>query len=319
MTNTPKNIWIFGGTGFIGSALTQHLLKKNGYLLNFLLHKKHPGKLLELCNTFVGSLESFDLCWLQRYPPSIIFHLARISGNNAIARCVASYKGAKANQRLIDFLFTTKQSPIVVYVSGSLMYGHQQNGAFADELTDLSPISYARQYSQGEQPWIDAQKNKLLDVRFARPGWIVGPDSWFKAFYWNHYDKHGTVPLYGGGENIMSLVDVDDCAAQILCLAEKGKPFTNLNIFTGLPVTQNAFVHSLANFLHAPVEKISVEKLRLRFGKAASEAFTSSIPLQTCYPEIKNGCAYSHNSVESMIQKTISLLKNKQRVLAKLP
>jgi nucleoside-diphosphate-sugar epimerase len=256
---------------------------------------------------------------MEKYPPDIIFHLARFGGSNNLTRYFASQKGAKANHRLIKFLRGLKSPPKLVYVSGSLMYGHQLDGKSADEFSELNPISFGRHYITGERPWMDAQRNQLLDIRFARPGWIVGPDSWFKAFYWNHFTMKGKIPLYGDGNQLMSLVYVDDCAGQIVNLAENGETRQNLNIFSGNPVSQHVFARTLAALLNAELDFMPTKSLERKFGQVVGEAFDSSIPLSTHFPDLSGRYENMYPDAETMLRKTISLFENKEGVLSKLP
>jgi nucleoside-diphosphate-sugar epimerase len=305
-----KNIWILGGTGFIGTALVKNLSSNPENLLHLLVHKNFPYKFLEPFNLFTGSIEDFDLSWMVKYPPEIIFHLARIGGSNYFTRSFASMRGAKANRRLISFLYNLKSPPVVVYVSGSLMYGHQSEGKFADENSELSPVSYARHYIRGEQPWLETQEKKELDVRFARPGWIVGSSSWFKIFYWNYYLKTGKIPMYGNGAQLMSLIDIDDCAGQIVNLAENGSKNQNLNIFSSNPVTQQFFAEIVARFLNTGIEIITENKTEKIYGRTVSEAFISSIPLKSNFPDVFGHYKNKYPNAEEIINKTISALKH---------
>jgi nucleoside-diphosphate-sugar epimerase len=315
MTDLKKNIWILGGAGFIGTALVKQLSSNPANLLHLLVHKNIPYRTLENFNIFTGSLQHFDYTWLEKYPPDIIFHMARIGGSNSVTRYLAAEKGANANQRLINFLINLKSAPAIVYVSGSLMYGHQYSGKQAGEDSDLLPISYARYYIHAERPWIEAQYKQLLDIRFARPGWIMGPYSWFRIFYWNSYLQTGKIPIYGGGQQFMSVVQVDDCAGQIINLAENGKKYQNLNIFAGAPITQQTFVETLARLLKTTIELKSLRK----YGSTVVEAFISSIPLKTNFPQLFERYQYEYPNLESMLLKTLSALKHEQSILAKFP
>ncbi len=315
MSNSKKNIWILGGTGFIGTALLKQLSDNPANLLHLLVHKNIPYRYLENFNIFTGSLQHFDYTWLEKYPPDTIFHLARIGGSNSIKRYLAAQKGEIANQKLINFLVNLKSSPVIVYVSGSLMYGHQFSGKQADEETDLSPISYAKYYIHAEKPWIEAQSKQLLDIRFARPGWILGPYSWFRIFYWNSYLQTGKIPIYGGGQQLMSIVQVDDCAGQIINLAENGTKYQNLNIFAGPPITQQTFVETLARLLKTTVELKSLRK----YGSTVVEAFISSIPLTTNFPQLLEHYQNKYPDLESMLKESLSAFKYEQSILTKSP
>ena len=319
MSNTKKNIWILGGTGFIGKSLVSQLSNNSDNILHLLIHKNMHYQDLELFNTFTGSLESFDLRWLEKYPPDIIYHLARLGGGNFLTRTLAAQKGAKANLRLISFLSNLKSPPIVVYVSGSLMYGNQTQERMADELTGLSPVSYARTYIQAEEPWIEAQQKCQLDIRFARPGWIIGSESWFKFFYWKPFLKTGKIPMYGDGRQLMSLIHVEDCAGLIIHLGEFGITNQNLNIFCGQPITQVKFSETLANLLDAEIEPIPIQNLSRIYGKTISEAFSTSIPLQTKYTELVKGYKFRYPDLKSMFIQNLFVLKNQKSVFTKTP
>lgn len=319
MNGNKKNVWILGGTGFIGKALIKQLSLSDEYLLHLLVHQNIPYKFLEPFSVFTGRLENFDLTWLEKYPPGIVFHLARLGGSNAISRSFSSRKGAKANERLIQFLSGMDNPPIIIYVSGSLMYGPQGNGKVANELSELKPVSYARYYYRAEEPWIKAQSSGKLDVRFARPGWILGPDSWFRFFYRDHFLRTGKVPLYGDGNQLMSIIHLEDCASQIVKLAEKGQKNQNLNVFSGAPVSQKHFAEMLASHLNAEVESIPATKLQKKFGKTVTEALTTSIPMTTNYPELCKSDSFRYPDAESMIKSVLSFFEHKQGVLSKSP
>ncbi len=312
MIRRKKNIWILGGTGFIGQALVKYLSNSDDYLLHLLVHKTIPYRFLEPFSIYTGSLESFDLSWMEKYPPDFIFHLARLGGSNAISRSISSGKGEKANQRLIQFLLNLKTSPVIVYVSGSLMYGNQKKDSFVNENSALNPVSYAKFYYHAEEPWLKTQLSEQLDIRFARPGWIPGQDSWFRIFYWEPYIRTGKIPLYGDGSQFMSLIYIDDCATQIVKLAEKGKRNQNLNLFSGPPISQNNFAELLAKRLNAEIEHFPVSKLKMKYGKTVAEALTSSIPLTTNYPELNSSDSFFYPNVPAMLEKVISLFENIQ-------
>jgi len=314
-----RNIWIFGGTGFIGTALVKRLAADKRNLLYLLVNKRRPWSQLESYNIFTGGLEDFDLFWLKRYPPDMIFHLARMAGSHPVTRYLASGRGKRANRRLLSSLPALHVSPVIVYVSGSLMYGSQPFDRLADEDTALAPVSYARYYIEGEKPILEAQKEDQLDIRIARPGWIVGPGSWFYVHCWEYYLKTGNIPLIGSGHQKMSLVHIDDCTAQLINLAENGAKRQDLNIFGCTPITMQTFCEILAGLLNTGINRISSASFRSKYGKTAAEAFESSIPLTTCYPDLAGRHKNHYGDPESILVSVISDLENKQRIFTETP
>lgn len=313
-----KRIWILGGTGYIGLELVKYLSHTTNYQLHLLVHDHIPYQLLENHSLFTGSLEKFDWSWLEQYPPDIIFHLARLAGSNAVTRNFSALAGAKANERLIQYLLKMPSPPKIVYVSGSLVYGHQDQGVFADENAAWNPVSYARFYFKAEKPWLSAQFRGPLDIRFARPGWIAGKGSWLEAFYIKPYLNTGTIPLYGNGRQLMSLVHIKDCVSQIARLAEMGTGKQDLNVFAGPPVTQQEFAEMLADQLNVLVEAISVEKLRKLYGQTVTEALTSSIPMKTLYPDLISP-SLAYPDARSIVKAISSFFEYKHGVFTVTP
>jgi nucleoside-diphosphate-sugar epimerase len=302
------NLWIFGGTGFIGQALVAHLRNNPANRLHLLVHRHIPYRKLEDLNIFSGSLSTFDPEWFSIYPPDVIFHLARPAGSFAIARKLAAHKARKANQQMVEIIQKLPNPPPIIYVSGSLMYGPQAVGESAYENALMKPVSFAKYYIQGEQPWIAAQEEGVLDVRFARPAWILGASSWFKEFYWKHYKQTGKVPCYGDGSQLMSLIHLEDCARMVDQLYRSGNRGQNLNIFTGEPIAQYDFSSIVAKKLNTGVEMVTSRELNRKYRKTVASALLASIPLATQYPEIHGQSKIQLPDTGEIIEQTLNLL-----------
>jgi nucleoside-diphosphate-sugar epimerase len=315
--DNQKNIWVFGGTGFIGHSLVNDLAGDSSLRINLLVHKHIPYPYLEKFNTVTGSLTSFDLSWLETYPPAVIFHLARLAGGSPLRRRIAALRGEKANERLAGYLKNTKKPPVVIYVSGSLMYGNQADGESAGEDSPIDPVAFGRDYIRAERPWMGIPAGSLPRVKIVRPGWIVGPGSWFRAFFWNHYLSTGRVPVYGDGHQLMSLIHVDDLGKMISRVPECAPGV--LNLFSGNPLTQLEFSNILADLLGADKERIPLDQVARRWGKTEASAMGSSVPLTTRHPEIWTGFDFSYPAPEDMLKAAILSLKGEKRVFAEPP
>ena len=307
MNNEKRNIWILGATGYIGSTLVRHLAKNSENHLHILYHKQGNRRYLEQFNTFSGSLKSFDFDWFKRYPPDVIFHLARPAGSNFITRTFKSYLGEKANQKWVNALAQLPNPPMVVYVSGSLMYGRRVAENPADENSELKPDAFAKYYIRNEQPWIEAQKQGMLDVRFARPGWIVGVQSWFYQFFWKHFLQTGKIPCYGN--HPMSVIHIDDCAAMIDALSIYGETGQNLNVFSGEIIKHQEFCKILADILKTETETISYERVKSLYGTATADALVSSTPMKTLYREIHKKAGVEFNGINQILQEVVLKLR----------
>jgi nucleoside-diphosphate-sugar epimerase len=319
MTAERRNLWVLGGTGFLGDSLVRVLSNDPLNRLHLLIHKTIPYKQLEEFNAFKGGLSQIDKCWFTRYPPKVIFHLARPAGSFYLARKYNTLMGEIANARLVNTISQLDIPPIVVYVSGSLMYGNRtiENPAFEGE--KLYPLAYAKHYYRLERPWLEAQKNKVIDVRFARPGWIVGTSSWFRTFFWEPYSTNGRVPCYGDGNQIMSLVHRTDCARIIDSLSKSGSSYEDLNVFSGKPVSQLEFSATLADILGAKVERVEFKKVKREYGLVVANALTSSIPMGTRFPQVINKANVQHTDLRGILFDIIRLLEDEKGVFSKTP
>lgn len=306
-----RNIWVLGGTGYIGSALVNHLARDPANRIHILIHRNVPYRFLERFNTITGSISTFDPYWFGRYPPDVLFHLARPAGSRGITRTWAASRGEKANRRLVNIMKGLDKPPVVVYVSGSLLYGPRPDHDPAVESSPLAPASFAAYYHQNEKPWLEAQQRNELDVRFARPGWITGPASWFEQFFWHPMMMNAKIPCYGNGHQLMSLIHLDDGAAMIQALSRSATRSQNLNIFVGKPITMRSFCEILSEITGLEIEHIDEPTIEKRMGKTVAQALTASIPMATLYPELQKEARVRFSSNRELLAHVIGLLKNK--------
>ena len=215
-----KKVLVFGGTGFIGSAIVDLLMAQpEKYEVWILVRGRFDARKLEHAKVIRGTIERFDLQWLDIIKPDLIFHLARISGRRSWGRNRAATRGKRANDRLIKGIKSSCPDAHVIYVSGTLMYGDRGDKE-VDEDCDLEPIAYAREYIHAETPWLKTLRDGNLKVSMMRPPWILGSQSWFGSLYLNYINKHKLVPYFGKGDNWMSIIDLEDCAGLIVHYAE---------------------------------------------------------------------------------------------------
>ncbi len=304
---TPrKRIFLLGGTGFIGTALTRQLsADRQVNDLMMLIHRRAQLRDLEQVNTNTGSLGSFDLSLLDQFRPDTIVHLARKSGRGRIGRFLAAWGGARANNRIIDHLGRMPSKPHTIYVSGTLVYG-DCGDVPVDEERPIHPIAFAREYIKAEEPWMAALREGVIPVTILRPPWIIGRGSWFAGVYLNSIRDHRVVPLFGDGRNLMSLIDVEDCAGLIAHAVRNSEPGRYYNLFVpGACITQLEFAERLARYTGAEIKKLSVSAIESRYGRALREAFTFSNVGATKHPEFLSGYDCKYPSIDAMIRNNL--------------
>jgi len=261
---------------------------------------------LEDVNLVVDSLTRWDLSWITTFQPDTIIHVARLAGAGRLGRAWASRRGRRANQRLVDWLVSRAPNTRVVYVSGTLVYGDRGDEE-VDEASALDPIAFAREYIRAESPWMEAQLSGALPVTIVRPPWVVGPGSWFQAHYVRPARRDGGVPLYGSGDNWMTLLDVEDCAGAIVHLAERDRLPKAVNLLAPDQWTrQRDFADVLARLLGTGVRPVSVGDSRLPRDRAIGEALTFSLRATTSHPGILAGYVWAAPRWPDMIARHAS-------------
>jgi nucleoside-diphosphate-sugar epimerase len=298
--------WVIGATGFVGKHLVHELLERyqNDPLVQIVAvgHQRIEPIVMEKTHFLMMPLHKIEKRWFIRFPPTHLYHCARMAGSNDFFRSIASARGFRANMRLKKILEDLPSPPIVVYCSGTLMYGN--NKIPVDESAPISPISYARKYERAERPWhIKSQK---IDIRMAFPAWIFGGDSWFMSFYIKPSRERKKVPIYGIGDQQMSLIHVQDVAGQLIHIAEQGKKSSHYNIYGSELIKQEDFAKTVAKEIDIETEVLSSDEIEIKYGKTVHEALTSSMPVKTQHIDWRASYKFKFPDWSKMVRGLIS-------------
>ena len=191
----------------------------------------------------------------------------------------------------------------MVYVSGTLVYGDRGERE-TDELAEIRPASYAREYILAEAPWMDAQREGRLPVTIVRPPWVLGSASWFPQYFVLPALAGGSVPMYGSGQNWMSFLDVTDCGGAVVHVAEHAVPGRNFNLFApGQSARQEEFVGVVADALGVRVEQVGRVQQGRRTERAVMEALTGSLRSATVHPEVAMGYSFEIGQWQDMVKR----------------
>lgn len=299
-----KKALVLGGSGFLGRFLIDELFTKD-YEITALAHSKAIEESDKNINVFRASLEDFNWNALKKNLPDVIFHAARMSGKNKRARLKAARKNAEANERLLNWLKSLKNPPLLVYVSGTLVYGSHGRKP-VDENTSPAPISFQREYFVAEKPILRTMLKNELPIMIMRPAWILGPGSWFRAFYLNYMREKNRVPVYGNGKNLMSFIHAADVAGKMIHASEKGQAGTIYNLFNGAAISQQKFAEMLSDYSGMEIKKVPEWWLKLRYDKALAEAFTFSLNVGTIHQTLWNDYQPHHPDMGKWLQEQIN-------------
>ena len=301
-----RNIFVLGGTGYIGSHLVSHLAADRNVKLSLLLHRSPPlPSWPDRIRYVYGSLTDRPWrSWKSHEIPDLLFHFARIPGKRKIGRTVAAWQSQRINQDLVDWLRTQNQPPLLVLIAGTLAYG-SSGDEWIDENSPLLPIGYARDYARGEAP-IVAALSTGLPIMVLRAPLVYGSGSWFLRFFYQPIVERRVVPLYGHGQQWMSFIHVRDCARLILYFAQNRSLGSTYNLFIGSPCQQKDFVALLARKLALPIARVSFVQLAARHGWAAAEALTFSCRLKRSPADLLAGFQSLFPSLESGLYDLLS-------------
>lgn len=275
MQKDINKVFVLGGSGFIGRYLIKELIKDDLEIQCLVNQSPLPIESSKI-KIVHSSLTQFEWKELNNDMPDVIIHAARLSANNIKERQEVSKYGAEANQRLVTWLSSLSDPPLLIFVSGTLVYGSHAN-TLVDETFKPNPISFQREYFEAEKPILEALTSKTIPVIIARPCWIYGSGSWLHAFYLNPSRKNKKIAVYGKGKNYMSFIHVRDCAGMIKHLATQGTAGNIYNLYAQEALKQKDFVKILADSTKKSVGRKSVYWLKLRQGNAVYEAFTFSL------------------------------------------
>ncbi len=270
---------IVGGSGFIGREILR-ILSESKYKV---LAVKHKSEVPYDVDTINASLSNIGVEYLRK--SRIIFHLARLSGNSTIIRIIKSIYGNRLNSQLVNILNSIGNRPLLVYFSGSLVYG--------SKIGEVKPVSFQRWYYLQEKPL-----NRYPNLMIMRPAWVIGRGSWFEEFYMKCFNG-GFVPLYGRGDNIMSFITLKDCAELSLKLALYGK--CGVYNLAYESYKQYEFAEMLSEITGLPIRRISSWKILRDYGFEVYEAFKHSLKVETNVP-----IEYRFTSIKTYISEILN-------------
>lgn len=288
---------VLGGSGYLGVPLVRRLVAAGVRTTALQHHRPLPVNGITVHH---GSLDGFPWRSLEQDPPDVVFHLARIPGRGGIRGALTRVRNRVANERLMLSLASWARPPLVVFVGGTLAYGSHGDEPVT-ERTPLTPTSFSRDYHRAELPWLRAQRHYDVPVIVARPAWVLGPGSWFHAYYRRFIERESAVPLYGPGDNWMSLVHVEDCAGLLEHTARHALPMSVINVFAGPALRQTELAERLARLTSLPIRRVPLGDLERRYGHAVVEAFTFSARIGTVHTELHGAYPVGHPDLETSL------------------
>lgn len=306
-------ILVTGASGFAGSALIKYLVGINNADITAIVHKTPVQVSHQHIRYVQSSIEDLP-AFLKGEPEfDYIFHLARIPGKRFgnIGRILAGLQGARANKKILKAISGKGCKTRLVYLSGSLMYGHQP-GKTSVEADSLHPAGFAKYYHLAEKPLLKAISNNTANIVMLRAPWIVGNGSWFAKLYEEHVLKQKKVPIYGNPDRHMSLISVDDCAGMLWHYATNAQASGIYNIYTVGKLSYMQFLNYIAKAYDTENYIAYNEEKMLKFAdKTTVDSICCEVVLDTQYKDLLNSYKPIHNNPEIYIAQLAQYDNNK--------
>lgn len=317
-----KSVLVTGCAGFIGSHLSEELLKKGWHVYgidNF--HPYYSRKLKEhnmenlisntMFNFINGSiLSSADL---ENLPNDIdyVFHFAAIAGvRNSILHPEEYFKiNVEGTQRLLDKYHNIKN---FIFASSSSVYGDLDDSCLpVQETHSLKPISpYGESKRQAEDICIKSSKDEGRKTTILRFYTVYGPrqrpDEAITKFIRLAQTKK-PIPIYGDGTKERDFTFVSDIVNGSILAAEKGNGVYNLG--TGKPISVNDLIKSIEFTMNTKFEleyvespEGDVQKTHADTSKAALElGYKAKYNLQKGISECVKWCMNTQDLIKESV------------------
>lgn len=271
---------VTGSNGFLGTALVTRLLERGTKEVRCLVR---PGSQQKRLDAILAKFPDSGARIVVGSLASVNDARALLDGVDVVQHVAATVSGAPAemmlgtvvaSRHLFDAALSMPKAPKIVMVSSFGVHGTAAlgKGAIVDESTPLEPDPRSRDtYSftkvKQEQLAVAYARDKKLPITILRPGVIYGPAGGLMS------GRVGVrlpgVFLYLGGDNLLPLSYVDNCAEALAVAAERARFDADVyNVHDDDLITCGAFLERYRQ----EVEPLRVVKLPFAATMALSHA-----------------------------------------------
>lgn len=243
------NIFVTGGTGFLGEHLISAIQAEGGHTLYGLARSESSAKTLEERGVSPVRADLTDGDALRRalepLTVEVVFHLA---AEIATQRSKSKLRSANIDgtQRLFEAVRLHEELKTFVFAS-TVVTGQAHGALLVEDRPLVVETEYGRTKQTAEKILLDAQKAEGFPAIVLRPCHIYGDGGWFGGIIQEL--KKGALRMPGDGKNMWDVVHVDDVAQGCLALLHHGEPGEIYHVADDTPVTMGEFVQEAARRL----------------------------------------------------------------------
>jgi nucleoside-diphosphate-sugar epimerase len=219
-----KKILITGGTGFIGSHLTEKLLEEGNEITVLAMHnpiEDIENENLELLRNIgvkivFGDLRSVETLEKAVKGNEVVVHLAAISRPMNISQQTYYDINEKGTINLLETCNKYKIKKIV-HVSSVSVLGLSPDGnpLKEDDYQDLNGDDYGLSKLKGEKAAIDLGEKFQIPLTVIRPALVYGPRCVVRNIMFK-FVQNKFFPLFGNGEAKMEFCYVDNLVCALI-------------------------------------------------------------------------------------------------------
>jgi len=291
------NILITGGTGFIGSALTEFFIQK-GYLITIL--SRNPQALSSV--RIIKSIEQISV----DEKIDIIINLAGAPINK---RWTNSYKELLIDSRLgvtknlILLIKSLKTKPDLFISASAIGYYGTQNNKYIDE-NSLYINDFTHELCNLWE--LEAKKAKKLGVRtcITRLGVVLGKNGGALEEVLPIF-RLGIGAKIGSGKQFFSWVHIDDVIGAFNFLIKDKKQKGIYNLTSPNPVTNYRFTKELGKMISRPTV-LSIPKflIKMIFGEMGDKLLLNG---SAVYPKklLDSGYEFQFKTIEASLENIL--------------
>ncbi|MFT7128904.1 MAG: nucleoside-diphosphate-sugar epimerase [Gammaproteobacteria bacterium] len=246
MESNALNIFVTGGTGFLGERLIRSLVATSNHTVFALARSETAASKILSIGAVPIRANLTDAKALQQglsaQSIEIVFHLAAeiASQRNKSKLRIANVDGT---QYLFDAVKNITSLKKFIFVS-TVVTG-EENGTLLEEHNPLHvDTEYGRSKQWGEKMLLEAFMQSNFPALVLRPCHIYGAGGWFADVV--SQLRKGQMRIPGDGKNWWDVVYVDDVTQALIAVMEKGDPGEIFHVCDGHPVTMADFVAETA-------------------------------------------------------------------------
>jgi nucleoside-diphosphate-sugar epimerase len=276
--------FVTGGTGFIGRSMLARA-RETGRRLRGLARSDAAARELEALGVepVPGDLLTPGPWQTQLAAADEVIHLAQPQtfGGRVTRARARNYREQRLqmDRNLLDPL--ARSHARILYVGGTSYYG-DQGTTLVDETSTPNPKGWGP-YIADAIVELERRRADGLALVQAFPGYVYGPGSWFQQYFYRPARAGKRLVALSGRSRMGSFVHVDDCAAALLHLLERGRVGERYFVVDTQSRSWADFTAAFAARAGFPVRTRTIPRLLVTamLGPIASASFNSDCCLSS--------------------------------------